>query len=181
MIWANYIWRHYLAHDLRKAKLFSEHPELVGSPEIETNIPSTFIEAQGFLRYIATFPKLSVDIEVENFEVSCIGFATSATKSFSIPTDMRWTLEEEVEIWNMITNILENPKIAKIGQNFVFDMYFLAYKMGIIVQGEIIDTMMSHSIMYPDFLKGLGFLASIHTNQRSWKGMVKFKDIKKES
>jgi len=181
MIWANYIWRHYLAHDLRKAKLFSTNTALVGSPEIETLIPSTFIEAKEYLDYICTFDKLSVDIEVANYEVSCVGFATSPTKAFSIPFDMRWELEEEVALWNKVANILEDRTITKIGQNFIFDIHFLAYKMGIYTEGEIIDTMMAHSVMYPDFLKSLNFLASIHTNQRYWKNMVHFKDIKKES
>lgn len=181
MIWANYIWRYYLSHDLTKARELSKNPELLGQPQIETIIPSTFIEAKQYLNYCSNFDCLSVDIEVDNFEVSCIGFATSPTKAFSIPTDMRWSIEEEVAIWNMIANILADKRITKIGQNFIFDIHFLAYKMGIMTYGKIIDTMMGHSILYPDFLKGLGFLGSIYTKQPMWKDAVSFKDIKKES
>jgi hypothetical protein len=53
--------------------------------------------------------------------------------------------------------------------------------MGIFVRGYIEDTMMSHSIMYPEFLKGLGFLGSIYTDLPYWKDMVNFKNIKKEA
>lgn len=181
MIWGNYIWRFYLSHDLNKARELAERPELLHAPEIEIRIPDTFDEALSMLAYVATFKKLSVDIEVANFEVSCIGFATCADYAISIPIDMRWTLEEEVTLWIRMARILEDRNITKIGQNFIFDIHFLALKMGIITRGPIIDTMMAHSIMYPDFLKGLNFLGSVYTKQPYWKDMVKFKDIKKES
>jgi len=181
MIWANYIWRHYLSHDLRKAKAIADNPALAFSPEIEIKIPTTFEEAKQFLDYIVTFDKLSIDIEVANYEVSCLGFATSPTCAFSIPFDMRWTVAEEVELWAKSAAILGSERITKIGQNFIFDIYFLAYRMGIVTRGPIIDTMMSHSILYPDFLKALNFLGSIYTKQRYWKDMVHFKDPKKES
>jgi DNA polymerase len=181
MIWSNYIARYYLSHDLGKAGKLMENPNLCYAPTIVTCVPQSFEEAKAQLDLIVTFDKLSVDIEVANFEVSCIGFATMNSIAYSIPFDMRWTLIEEVELWNKVANILGDPRITKIGQNFIFDIHFLAYKMGIITRGPIIDTMMGHSILYPDFLKGLNFLASIHTMQPYWKNMVKHKDIKKES
>ena len=181
MIWANYIWRHYLSHDLRKAKAIADDPSLAFSPSIEVKIPETFEEAKEFLAYVLTFDKLSVDIEVANYEVSCIGFAPSPTLAFSIPFDMRWSVAEEVELWTRCATILGDERITKIGQNFIFDIRFLAYRMGIVTRGPIIDTMMSHSILYPDFLKSLNFLGSIYTKQKYWKDMVHFKDPKKES
>lgn len=181
MIWGNYIWRYYLAHDLSKAKELAENPNLLYAPFIKVCIPESFEEAKAQLDSIATYDTLSIDIEVANFEVSCIGFAVRNNIAFSIPLDMRWTIEEEVTLWNLIAGIMGDEKIDKIGQNFIFDIHFLAYKMGIITRGKIIDTMMSHSIMYPDFLKALNFLGSVYTKQPYWKNMVKFKDIKKES
>jgi len=181
MIWSNYIWRNYLSHDLSKARELSKNPADIWQPEIEVKIPSTFEEAKQYLDHVAQFDPLSIDIEVANYEVSCIGFATTPITAFSIPFDMRWTPEEEVYLWTAAANILGNPNITKIGQNFIFDIHFLAYRMDIITRGPIIDTMMSHSILYPDFLKSLNFLGSIYTKQRYWKDMVKFKDPKKES
>jgi DNA polymerase len=181
MIWTNYIGRYYLSHDLNKARKLCENSSLLYNPEIEIKIPQTFEEAKETLKLLRAFSKLSVDIEVANYEVSCIGFAPRADLAYSIPTDMRWTLAEEVELWNLIADILADTNISKIGQNFIFDIHFLIYRMGIFTYGPIIDTMMSHSIMYPEFLKSLNFLASIHTFQPYWKDMVKFKDIKAES
>ena len=181
MIWSNYIWRYYLSHDLSKAKELSRNPELLYNPRIKTTIPQRYTEATYLLSLMSTFKKLSIDIEVNNFEVSCIGFANYNDLAVSIPTDMRWTLEEEVRIWNLIAKIMGDESITKIGQNLIFDIHFLAYKMNIITRGPIIDTMMAHSILYPDFLKALNFLGSVYTKQPYWKDMVKFKDIKKES
>lgn len=181
MVWGNYIWRYYLSHDLSKARELALDPELLYIPKIETRIPETFNEAIELLKNFNIHDKLSIDIEIDNFEVSCIGFATNAGYAASIPTDMRWTVEEEVAIWIGIATIMGNKKITKVGQNFIFDIHFLAYKMNIITRGPIIDTMMAHSIMYPDFLKSLNFLGSVYTKQPYWKDMVKFKDIKAES
>jgi uracil-DNA glycosylase family 4 len=181
MIWGNYIWRYYLSHDLTKARKLAANPELLHKPDIETYIPESFEEARVILECFLDDEKLSIDIEVNNFEVSCIGFANDVDFAVSIPIDMRWTVQEEVELWNGIARIMGDPDIIKIGQNFIFDIQFLAQKMNIITRGPIIDTMMSHSILYPDFLKSLNFLASIHTMQPRWKDMVSFKDIKEDS
>ena len=181
MVWGNYIWRYYLSHDLSKARELALDPGLLHSPKIEIRIPETFDEAIELLKNFNIHDKLSIDIEIANFEVSCVGFATNASDAVSIPTDMRWTVEEEVAIWNGIAAIMGNEEITKIGQNFIFDIHFLAWKMNIVTRGPIVDTMMAHSIMYPDFLKALNFLGSVYTKQPYWKDMVKFKDIKKES
>jgi len=37
--------------------------------------------------------------------------------------------------------------------------------------------MIAHHIIYPDFRKNLAFLASLHTDQPYWKGMVKHGEI----
>lgn len=181
MIWSNYIWRYYLSHDLQKAKKIAENPDTLFKPEVDTIIPQTFGEAQSLLLDASRYSKLSVDIEVSNYEVSCIGFAWSPSCAFSIPFDMRWNEIEEVQLWNLVARILGDEKITKVGQNFIFDMYFLALRMGIITRGPIIDAMTGHSILYPEFLKSLNFLGSLYTFQPQWKNMVSFKDIKQES
>jgi len=44
------------------------------------------------------------------------------------------------------------------------------------------DTMIAHSIMYPEMLKGLGFLTSMYCgSQEYYKNMVKFDNIKEAS
>lgn len=179
MIWSNYIWRHYLSHDLQKVKRYAR--EGWKNPNLDISYSHTFGELCELLRQLQTIDRTSVDIEVSNFEVSCIGFTTGIDRAISIAFDDRWTEEEETEIWRLVAAILENPHIVKIGQNFIFDIYFLMYRMGIFIHGYIQDSMMAHSIMYPEFLKGLGFLGSVYTDLPYWKDMVSFKNIKKEA
>ena len=82
----------------------------------------------------------------------------------------------------MLLNKLLNNNATKIFQNGVFDIHFLAVQCGIHVQPPIDDTMIAHHLMYPEMLKGLGFLGSMYCGaQEYWKDMVKFDNIKEES
>lgn len=179
MIWSNYVWRFYLSNDLNKASKFAKGIEKVVYPELY--IPSSFNEAVQVLQSIANYKRVSIDIEVSNYEVSCLGFSVQKDVGWSVPIDQRWTDLEETALWQLSAAILGDPSITKVGQNFIFDTYFLAYRMGIITRGPIEDTMMAHSIQYPDFLKGLGFLGGVHTSYTYWKDEMDFKNIKEES
>jgi uracil-DNA glycosylase family 4 len=184
-----YIWRYYISHDLAKAKAESSHPG-VHRPERDTLWPDTFKEALAWLDYFESCERLSIDIEVINFEVSCICLADSPTQSVSFPMywspEPKWSVAEEAMLWRRLATILGHPKIVKIFQNGIFDIHFLAMRCGIIVAPltpEMIeDTMIGHHIMFPEMLKGLGFLGSLYCgSQAYWKNMVKFQDIKENS
>lgn len=186
MIRFNYIWRHYLAHDLIKARKVADDPSLL-LPPTTIVIPDTFNDAMHWLDYFANKSGVAADIEVANFQTSCIGFADKPCHGVSIPTDDRWSELEEVHIWRGIARILEDPAIVKCGQNWIFDAHFLAKTMGIFSTGykpgepKLIDTMMAHSIMYPDFSKGLEFLGGTYTYHPYWKDELHIKTIKDES
>ena len=61
----------------------------------------------------------------------------------------------------------------------MFDIPFLLTRAGVDVRGPIHDTMVGHSVLYPELQKGLGFLGSIYCGaQEYWKDTVKFKNIK---
>jgi len=65
-------------------------------------------------------------------------------------------------------------------------VHFLLTRCSIVVEpltAEMYeDTMVAHSIMYPEMLKGLGFLTSMYGgSQEYYKNMVKFDNIKEES
>jgi len=186
MVWANYIWRFYLASDFMKAKAnsinkFFKYEER--SPQILYSVSSIKGIIAKIEEYCLVYNKpVSIDIEVANYQVSHVGLAVKETISYSIPfrNDL-WTLEEEVQIWIAIAKLMSNSEVKKVGQNFIFDIHFLLQQNHIVTNGKILDTMMSQSILFPDFLKGLGFLASTYLNVPTWKGMVKFKNIKEES
>ena len=178
----NYEARYYIASDLQKALAESDYPD-IKTPErtLVANPAITFAEACENLRFVAGHDLVAFDIEVVEYQVSCISFATGPEWSFSLPIHGRWSEEEEATLWTLIAEILENPAITKIGHNsLAFDCWFLATRCGIVVQGAHYDTMIAHSIMFPEMKKSLAFLASIYTHEAYWKELVSFKTNKAE-
>jgi uracil-DNA glycosylase family 4 len=181
-----YVNRHMIVADLKKAKTEADSPELV-RPHRDLMYDHTFEEALQWLDWLAEQPVLCFDIEVINFEMSCISFATTPELGIVIPLGPSefkpngWTEWEELQLWRGIQKVLGNPNSLKIVQNGSFDIHFLYTKYGIIIRGEIHDTMIGHSVMFPELPKGLGFLGSIYCgSQEYWKDSVKFKSIKAE-
>jgi len=163
-----YIWRHFIAHDLLKARKQSAFPE-VKLPQREIIIPQSLEEARHWLDHFRRADRFSFDIEVINYEASMIGFSDHPSRAFVLPFYHRWSEQHEAILWKDVAGVLANPKSVKVGQNPVFDMSFLAIRNNIIVQGRVEDTMCAHHIMYPDFPKGLDFLVSIYTDEPYYK------------
>lgn len=174
-----YIWRYYIMHDLMRAARYAKDGAVMPKRDLIYNF--TFDEACEWITAHRNQPFVSFDIEVIHYEVSCISFSSKSNYAVSIPFYGVWNAEEEAYLWKLVAELLEDKNVKKVGQNLMFDMAFLAMKNNILVRGEIMDTMVAHGVMYPDFEKGLGFLASIYTDQTYWKDMVSFKNIKKES
>lgn len=177
---SNYIQRYYIVHDLTRAKNECDSPVLKYE-ERRLVVDMTFAEACEWLDYFKAQPVVSFDIEVVEYQVSCIGFSSSSDMGVSIPLYHKWDLQQEAFIWKKIADILEDETIEKVGQNLIFDIWFLALQCQIYVKGPIRDTMIAHHILYPDMLKGLGFLASIYTTDAYWKDEADFKNVKKEA
>lgn len=177
-----YTYRHLIAADLKKAKTESLTPELVRP---ERQLVYNFATVNEVLEWLDYYTKQSIvcfDIEVLNYEVACIGLSSSPDIACSIPLADRWTLDEELLIWRGLQRVLGNPASIKVAQNAIFDTHFLLTKCGIEVRGPIQDTMILHSIMYPELPKSLAFLGSIYCgSQAYWKDIVKFTNIKGES
>lgn len=178
-----YQYRYMIVCDLKKAKLESTYPELRRPERTLIYRYDSCMEALDWLEYYATQKIVGFDIEVINYEMSCISFSSSPDVACVIPITERWTLEEEFLIWRAIQKVLGNPDSIKVVQNgMAFDIPFLLTRCDVEVRGEIRDTMIAHSIMYPTLPKSLGFLGSIYCgSQFYWKDTVKFTNIKEES
>lgn len=185
----NYIQRYYIASDLGKAARESKSPKII-RPERTLLVPDSFNNACEWLDYFNACDRLSIDIEVINFEVSCISIADSPHQAMSFPMyhspQPQWSVDEEAHIWKLLAKVLGNKKIHKIFQNGIFDVHFLMVRCGVHVHpitAEMFeDTMIAHHIMFPEMLKGLGFLGSLYCgSQQYWKNMVHFKNIKEDS
>lgn len=177
-----YTYRYLIANDLKKAKEECLFPELSRPERQLVYQHDTVADALDWLAYYEKQDIVGFDIEVLNFEVSCISFSSKSDLACVIPLVGKWTLEEEALLWRGIQKVLGNPNSVKVIQNSMFDIPFLLTRNGVTVRGPIHDTMIAHSIMFADLPKGLGFLGSIYCGaQEYWKDSVTFTNIKENS
>jgi len=175
----DYLARYYIIFDLIRIKK-EQAFQAKNLPDQNLFINPTLSEV---LSYIAMLKeqgfRVNYDIEIINQEISAISLATNQLFSISIPFDTRWTVEEEVEIWNAIQDLFEDSNIPKVNQNISFDNDALLATNGIIVKGKLDDPMTACGIIYPDFPKGLDFLTSIYTRVPYYKdeGKIWFKGM----
>ena len=175
-----YIWKHFIRHDLQRAKEESVD-RIVKRNDFEYVIRPSYMDSKLFLENILDkcITPVAFDIEVVNLEVSCISFAydyNNEKVAISIPftaDHMEYmSVDQEMEIWNVIAKVIESPDIVKVGQNLVFDTQFLFRSYGIappLVEGILEDTMIAQGVLVPDFPKGLDFITSIYTNEPYYK------------
>lgn len=173
--------------DLHKAKAQSEYPD-IRRPKRIIHMDPTIEDIEAFYHeYIVPAPFLSVDIETKSKTITEIGFATSASRALVVPFYHRaspgrnyWsTFDEEREAWRWVRRILAEKPV--IGQNYQYDLKYLWQTVGIPNPHFIGDTMILHHTLQPEMEKGLGFLASIYTQEPAWKWMRQDADkLKKE-
>lgn len=182
--WSN---RAIVIADLEKAKREAEFPELI-RPQREIWIEPTLDDLAEFQhRFIDPSDSLSIDIETSGDQITCVGFAPSHDRSLVVPfvdplrSDGNYwrTLEEELEAWGYVRRWCGLEK-RRVGQNYLYDMNRLWRTMGIPAPNED-DTMLLHHALQPEMEKGLGFLATIYTDELAWKFMrQKHETLKKE-
>lgn len=134
-------------------------------------------EVESFCRGLLDDPPglLSFDIETFAGTITCIGFAPSISSAITIPfydpskPDRNYwpTLELELRARAAVRSVLESP-IPKLGQNGLYDIQYCWREM-FRVQNYAEDTMIRHHSLYPELPKGLGFMATIYTDEAPWK------------
>lgn len=174
----NYSDRPTAIMDMAKAKRESEFPEL-RRPRREVWVEPELSDLEIFFdRYLKNAPLISYDIETFGNQITCIGFSPNEEVALVVPFfDERqpdknyWpTIHHEVAAWTFVKKVLALPA-KKLGQNALYDMHHLWRYYGITVNNPAEDTMLLAHAMQPELKKGLGFLASVYTNEASWKLM----------
>jgi uracil-DNA glycosylase len=170
-----------LAHDLKKAKREAEFAEIRREGYAETIAP-TLAQCIAALRDIATLQlPWTLDVETRAGTLACFAVATrypegigSTCIPIQTPTGPYWKPEEELQIWEVMRETASsNPYFCN--QNVEYDIYYLL-RYGVEPSGVWMDTMLAHSILYPEFPKGLDFLCSFYLDDvvyykgegRSW-------------
>jgi hypothetical protein len=115
-----------------------------------------------------------VDTETKRGQIRSIQFARSPWDAITIPfwvgVASYWqTLEEELEAWNWVRTLLSDP-CPKVFQNGLYDALYIM-RMGLRINNFAEDTMLHHHSLYPEMPKGLGFMASLYSNEQAWKLM----------
>jgi len=168
-----YMYKHSIIIDLQKVREEAEFPEL-RLPQRNYLLEPSFLEVVNYLKFIkeSKLRRVSFDIELVSYEVSCISFAHEPNTSMSIPfiKDGRpyFDPDQETEVWLLIASILEDQRIVKYGQNLAFDSSVLYDKLGIVVK-NIADTMIGQKLTYPGLPAGLDYITSVRTREPYYK------------
>ena len=179
-----YIWRYLIRYDYKRIKREAEFSN-ISRPRYEFILNPSISQCHAYLADCRQAKVVSVDIENPTGPIERICFSVSETSSISIPFMPAhgvnaWTFEEEVPLILDVATVLSDPSIEKIGQNFIYDTTIILREFGIITRGRILDTMVAHHLMYPDFGASLALFCSIYTDQPYYKDMVKAGSFEKK-
>lgn len=100
----------------------------------------------------------------QNNECVVVPFMTRSSENLNY-----WTQIEEVKAWKIVATEL-NSEIPKTFQNGLFDIgHFVRNKL--LVRNAKDDTMILNHSLFPESLKSLGYLGSLHSDEIAWKNM----------
>jgi uracil-DNA glycosylase family 4 len=173
----------WMASDFQKAVEESKFPEL--------NLPNRVLtvarNSHDVWRYVQRFqdkPRASVDVEVKKSIPVVLGLAYDPFDAIAVPLlDFQSQYNDGGEhlcssprdVADSVHTIFTSIKDKDIvGQNFKFDHDKLEPR-GAVLHGRIIDVMLLHATLYPEFPKSLEFMASIHTREPYWKNETMYK------
>lgn len=166
--------------DLNKAKTYAEG----GLRETPRSfyIPTKVTEVEDLIATTLSplnAPIIAHDIEtIKNKWITCVSSAPNINEVVVFPFIYRkgkhfekyWSSQDELEVWKLLKQHLENPDQEIVGHNFVYDIsYYFSYKIK--PTNVRHDTMLAHHAMFPELPKSLGFLGSIYLNEMQWKDM----------
>jgi len=183
----NWAWRPIVLQDLQKVLRESKTPDIV-RPSRKLLIQPTLAELASWVRACKASPPdwLSVDIETKRRQITMIGFARSASDALVVPFvdesrpgNSYWptaAMEVEARQW---CNELLGSSIPKLAQNGLYDTQFL-WREGFKLRSFKHDSMLLHHSLYPELLKGLGFLGSIYTDNPEWKSLRREETTKRD-
>ena len=162
--------------DFVKALRESEFPG-IRRPSRLITINPTLGELEAWREKLIRAPLLSVDIETFRGQISCIGFAPSRAEALVVPfiaftpsPVSYWpSPADELCAWNFVRDVLASPA-PKLFQNGLFDLSYLL-PLGLRVENCDEDTLLAHHALFPEMMKGLGFLGSLYSSEFAWKLM----------
>lgn len=116
--------------------------QLVDTPELRKSL----------IALLSAQDSICVDTETTGTDANLaelvgLSFSTKPGEGYYIPLSAE--REEVLPILEEFRSVLENEKIAKIGQNIKYDILILKW-YGISIKGKLFDTMLAHYLIDPD-------------------------------
>lgn len=111
--------------------------------------------------------KVALDIEGGVYGMSCVSFATSATKAFIVPF-AQYSLADKARVLKVLQRFLTSST-PKILQNQLYDNFVLSYTYKSHIRNVVWDTMLSGWEIYPELPKSLAVQTSVWTLQPYYK------------
>jgi len=183
----------YIKWDIQRAINQSKFPELL-LPQRNLIVCRSNLDLYRFFNRNEDRNKVAVDIETFRTIPICISFAYDSNEAISVPLfnnlgaheEIGMTRSDLVQCWRDITEILYDPKIQKIGQNFKFDARLLrealndTYRVGLNVRGFYFDNLLAFRTLYPELPGSLAFQTSVLTEEPYYKEEGKGYNPKKD-
>lgn len=180
--------RYKVIRDFKRAKHESQFPA-IRDPGYRFIIRPSFSQAIQTLKSLAAGELgtlVANDIETRSHQISCTGFAWSATEAICIPFfradgSPYWsTDEEEVAVVEAVREVLQSPAIELVGQNYAYDAQYNYKRMLVMPRRmQMHDTMLAQHVLYPGEDKDLSFISSLLCeHHRYWKQDSKVWDPK---
>ena len=167
--------------DFGKLKRESLYPD-VRIPHRQVLVDPTLAEALEALNRARHSERITLDVETKAGQITICGIGLSPGEAAVIPfMDLRnengsyWTLEEEVLVVKAFRELLASSSVCKIFQNGLYDMTYFWENWRAQMNNCSEDTMLLQHALWPELKKDLGTLASIHTDEASWK-MMRFRN-----
>jgi uracil-DNA glycosylase family 4 len=164
--------RQIMMFDFLRAKHQSTFPELQ-LPSRNLQICRNSAQLADFIERNKHAKKLSIDIEALDCIPVCIGLACTHHEGITIPL---WNCKgistipdaDLASVWILLSRILINPQLKKIGQNFKYDEDKIS-RLGLPIDHLYSDTMLKAFAINPELPKNLAFNTSIYTEEPFYK------------
>jgi len=179
--------RLYIQHDLNRAVEQSKFPEFK-LPKRTLEIARSRIDLWRFLELYKGLTDVSVDIEVLHAIPVCVALSFNEWHAISIPLLDVWKLMgkesgisdgEFDAMWRMVAELLTNPSINVIGQNYKFDDTKLRKPCGIVTRNVFFDNLLAAHALHCELPKSQAFLTSVYTEEPYYKDEGKEFDLKR--
>lgn len=173
----------YIKWDVNRAIKQSKFPEL-SLPNRNLVVCRSNLDLYRFLNRQNGKELVAVDIETFHTVPICISFAFDAHEAISIPLfnnlgrdddAYQMTRTDLVQCWKDVAELLYNPNIRKIGQNFKFDERLLkealndTTRIGLTTRGFYFDNLLAFRTLYPELPGSLAFQTSVLTEEPYYK------------